>query len=285
MPSFFSVTKKTLFIGLGLLLFSLTEAKPSSKLRSKSSLGDNDDPDYGCWIESYGRGVGKPVTTCPNGLENDASLCYTPCRSGFSGAGPVCWESCPAGFKDTGADCLKPSSYGRGTGYAANHQSKCQQENPQGCEKNGAFWYPKCAANFHNVECCVCSPNCPSGMLDIGVSCQKQSYGRGVGKPLVCTADQDENAGLCYKQCKAGYSGDGPICWGSCPSGMYQCGALCVPAGIDCTNDMLEIANEVMQGMHEAAEEEDSTGTTITVAQTGVDVGTKLAKYGMCNNL
>jgi len=40
-----------------------------------------------------------------------------------------------------------------------------------------------------------------------------------------------------------------------------------------------------MQGMHEAAEEEDSTGTTITVAQTGVDVGTKLAKYGMCKNL
>jgi len=122
-------------------------------------------------------------------------------------------------------------------------------------------------------------------MTDIGVSCQKQSYGRGVGKALVCTADQEENGTLCYNQCKSGYSGDGPICWGSCPAGMYECGALCVPSGIDCASDMLEIATKVMQGMNEAAEEEDATGATITVGQTGVDVGTKLASYGMCKNM
>ena len=29
--------------------------------------------------------------------------------------------------------------------------------------------------------CCVCTPTCPSGMIDIGVSCQKDSYYRGVG--------------------------------------------------------------------------------------------------------
>jgi len=48
---------------------------------------------------------------------------------------------------------------------------------------------------------------------------------------------------------------------------------------------MLEIANKVMEGMSEAAEEEDASESTITVAQTGVDVDTKLASYGMCKNM
>jgi len=122
-------------------------------------------------------------------------------------------------------------------------------------------------------------------MSDIGVSCQKQSYGRGVGKPLTCTSDQDEDASLCYKKCKNGYAEDGPICWGTCPADMYKCGALCVPSGVDCASDMLEIATKVMEGMHEAAEEDDNEGTAITVADTGVDVGTKLATYGMCKNM
>ena len=48
----------------------------------------------------------------------------------------------------------------------------------------GLVMYPKCKEGFHNVGCCICSPTCPNGFTDIGVSCQKPSdYGRGVGYP------------------------------------------------------------------------------------------------------
>lgn len=44
--------------------------------------------------------------------------------------------------------------------------------------------YPKCASGFHNVSCCVCSPDCPANTNDIGVSCTKPTYGRGAGYPI-----------------------------------------------------------------------------------------------------
>jgi len=75
-----------------------------------------------CWKDAYGRGVGKPVSTCEDGHEEDAGLCYPFCRDGFYGVGPVCWQHCPNGFPDTGVDCLKPESYGRGAGYPSMHE-------------------------------------------------------------------------------------------------------------------------------------------------------------------
>ena len=44
-------------------------------------------------------------------------------------------------------------------------------------------------------------------MTDIGISCAKHSYGRGVGKiPMTCRADEDLWGLLCYPKCKPGYS-------------------------------------------------------------------------------
>jgi len=81
---------------------------------------------------------------------------------------------------------LKPSAYGRGVGYPWEFgdrifsldgaRARCAAANPTlGCEQWGAIIYPNCAQNFHNVACCVCSPNCPSGWTDIGISCKKPS--------------------------------------------------------------------------------------------------------------
>jgi len=44
-----------------------------------------------CWLNSYGRGVGVPISTCANDLEENGLLCYPDCESGYSGNGPVCW--------------------------------------------------------------------------------------------------------------------------------------------------------------------------------------------------
>ncbi len=34
-------------------------------------------------------------------------------------------------------------------------------------------------------------------------------------------------AGLCYTPCKAGYSGEGPLCWKTCPDGSKDTGLFC----------------------------------------------------------
>jgi hypothetical protein len=100
---------------------------------------------------------------------------------------------------DDGTFCAKPEPYGRGAGFpwqfgdALNDSgmfNRCTAANGAGnCEKSGEIVYPKCRANFHAVGCCTCSPDCPSGMTDIGVSCQKQSHGRGAGVPIHACAD------------------------------------------------------------------------------------------------
>lgn len=187
---------------------------------------------------SYGRGVGVVPTVCGAGRELDAGLCYDNCRSGYSGVGPVCWGRCPSGFRDDGAFCAKPDAYGRGAGYPWQFgdgfdlngaRGRCEADHGAGnCEQNGAIIYPKCRSNFHNVGCCICSPDCPSGMTDIGVSCAKASYGRGAGTvPNQCQAGFEYDTGLCYTPCRSGNHGVGPVCWGSCPAGFTDHGATC----------------------------------------------------------
>lgn len=75
---------------------------------------------------SYGRGAGSPLDSCPVGSEKDGALCYPKCQTGYNGIGPVCWGTCPAGFTDDGALCRKDAiivakdSYGRGAGTVPN---------------------------------------------------------------------------------------------------------------------------------------------------------------------
>lgn len=182
----------------------------------------------GCWLYAEGRGVGKPIHTCSKELEQSGLLCYPPCEKSYTGVGPVCWQDCQNDFRDDGAFCFKTPAYGRGVGYALWNLEKCQQENLQGCEQWGLLYYPKCKEGFHNVACCICSPDCPAGQTDIGISCAKKSYGRGAGYPLGCSETEDYDTGLCYKMCDADLNPVGPVCWGNCPAGYEQCGALCL---------------------------------------------------------
>lgn len=203
-----------------------------------------------CWRHSYGRGVGVPVNACPKGQEKDAGLCYPTCedigKDGWKGVGPVCWQDCPSDFRDDGAYCFKPKAYGRGVGFPwkigdkafslKNAKKRCEKQHGEGqCEKSGAIYYPKCRPEFRAIGCCVCSPRCPSGMTDIGISCQKQAKGRGVGKPMKCREGQAYDAGLCYTPCKENYHGVGPVCWQDCPDTQpVNCGAGCAQRSGQC---------------------------------------------------
>jgi len=89
-------------------------------------------------------------------------------------------------------------------------------------------------------------------MTDIGISCAKDSYGRGAGDVLTCSNDEDEDAGLCYTPCGDGFHGVGPVCWGGCPDGLDSCGALCVPSG-QCSDDILGLAKQALEGVAKIA--------------------------------
>jgi hypothetical protein len=188
---------------------------------------------------SYGRGAGEIPAACADGKVNEAGLCYTPCRSGYSGAAHLCWKNCPTGFPDNGAFCAKPTAYGRGTGYGwepgdplfdlSRARARCERDNGVGgCTQDGLTYYPRCKPGYRSVGCCVCSPMCPSDMPDIGVSCAKPNYDRGIGTiPTRCPTGKVNQDGLCYPPCREGFTGVGPVCWGRCEAGFDDHGATC----------------------------------------------------------
>jgi hypothetical protein len=200
-----------------------------------------------CYRKSTVRGAGIIRSICGLNLVKDGAFCYPKCQDGYSGTGVICAQNCPPGYRNDGLFCAKPSSYGRGAGYALWDEKKCNDEHSDvGCEKNGALWYPKCKTNFHSVGCCVCSPNCPSGFgEDIGVSCTKKTYTRGAGEVMQCPPGYlpDETggpAGLCYVKCDSKSHGVGPVCWQNCPPGWTDCGAGCATTTMDCASKTID---------------------------------------------
>ena len=131
-----------------------------------------------------------PKSGCGFGEDsNGAGLCYPACKPGYEVATwNICRQTCPAGYPDDGAYCRK--SYDRGVGYVLWHADRCRADNPGGCEKCGAIWYPNCRAGYHSscwqpTMCHNDVRECPPGMTNIGISCQKDHYWRGAGSPPV----------------------------------------------------------------------------------------------------
>ena len=148
---------------------------------------------------------------CRDSEQVNGLLCYPKCRAGFHNFGCcICSPNCPSGYTDIGVSCAKPS-YGRGAGRIPN---TCRDDE----EMHLALCYPKCRPGYHAFGCCICSPDCPSGYTDIGVSCKKPSYGRGVGSieevvsppappPGPCKPGYVRNNGHCYEPCDVFYKG------------------------------------------------------------------------------
>ena len=196
-----------------------------------------------CLKHSYGRGVGTAlINRCHDDEEAYGALCYPVCRDGYQAIGCcICRQrGCPPDFQDDGATtCIKPQPYGRGAGFfwkfsdGLNDKGmfqRCEGRNGVGnCEKSGAIVYPKCRSGFRAIGCCICSPRCPDEMTDLGISCEKHAYGRGVGASrLGCADDKENDAALCYVQCKDDYYGVGPVCWQNCSSDIsHNCGVMC----------------------------------------------------------
>lgn len=94
--------------------------------------------------------------------------------------------------------------------------------------KNGEPWSIKMQKGYKPFGCCICRPSVPNcrklGLKPgIDLSCAKvvNVVGPQTG---ICGRGQQKDAGLCYKNCRSGYTGVGPVCWNKSPKGFVDCG-------------------------------------------------------------
>ena len=183
---------------------------------------DTTDIGVACTKATKGRGVGT-VPTCAPGQYQSGGLCYPNCRNGYKGVGPVCWQDpCPSDTTDIGVACTKDTK-GRGVGTIPT----CGP----GQYQSGGLCYPNCKPGYKGVGPVCWQDPCPPDTTDTGVSCTKNTYGRGAGTvPNYCSGG-DMDTGLCYPNCNNGYKGVGPVCWGTCPGGYNDAGVSCAKPG------------------------------------------------------
>lgn len=175
-----------------------------------------------CWRRSYGRGVGRPLHTCPDDApEQDGLLCYPDCREGYNGVGPVCWEKCD-NITSFGLACVDV------------------RKSSRSCP-----WYDTCGVFKRS-----CS-SCPENYTNLGCLCARfyfrDSYGRGIGTPMICSKSYEQDGALCYDQCDPKYNGVGPVCWQHCPATQpVPCLAGCSTTKQDCQLAVINMIQSVV---------------------------------------
>jgi len=185
-----------------------------------------------CYRQSYGRGVGVPLSTCSSNQQKNGALCYPECKSGYGGAGPVCWQSCPSGYTDTGAFCHIDKA------LVTTGHWECTEHFPHWLGGECRWGKVECPSGYTNGGLCYLNtPHDPPGWKGDGLDLIKSSYGRGAGYPMSCKAGLQEDAALCYTPCHDTFHGVGPVCWQNCPSGLSNCGAGCANSTLSCVSD------------------------------------------------
>jgi len=187
-----------------------------------------------CWRDRYVNGGGRWIYTCPSSMEKSGLLCYPKCESGYYGLGPVCWSYCPSGWRDDGALC---NNRGGWTVFADN--SECP-------------WYDVCGLTF-SWGCSNCDEY--PGTYNHGCTCHKtmkvtakKSYGRGVGRPLQCSADEYQSGLMCYsKRCRTRdnkqFDMTSGVCWERCSGHTpHRCGAACTKDKATCDEWISQMA-------------------------------------------
>ncbi|KXZ51418.1 hypothetical protein GPECTOR_12g380 [Gonium pectorale] len=145
-----------------------------------------------CTKDSFGRGAGYVVDSCPSGQEKQGALCYPKCPTdwqyGSYGILNTCYQNCPPGWRDDGI---------AGTGLTCS---------TVGCASGQIqellICYDRCADGY-DLILGRCYKRCPSGWSEDPVTrltCWTSSCNPG---------DEDNGAGLCYPACRSGYCSNG----------------------------------------------------------------------------
>jgi hypothetical protein len=170
------------------------------------------------WKGSYGRGVGTVLDACPDGKVQRGALCYDRCRDGYSDNGTLtCATNCPSGYSDRGAIC-----HYEGTGaYSPVYWDGCATRVLGACI--GGFKEDGCRDGYTKRASMCYYERVPAGMSGTGMDPMKGMYNL-TPSAMVCGGGKQQDAGLCYTPCRAGYNGAGPVCWAAQPSGYVDCG-------------------------------------------------------------
>ncbi len=109
----------------------------------------------------------------------------------------------------------------------------------------------------------------------IDLSCAKKIK---IGNPHVadCDSGWQRQAGLCYRQCKNGYYGVGPVCWSSTPQGWVGCGMGAAADSASCRDAVIDQVSSVGTLALNIATLGSSSGAT--KAATGAKSAAKLSK-------
>ena len=138
------------------------------------------------------------------------------------------------------------------------------------------MYYPKCKPGYNAFGCCICrppTPNCKALGYNGGLDLSCARYIK-VGSPYIaeCGANLQNNAGLCYKLCKTGYYGVGPVCWANAPKGWVGCGMGAASSSKACRDAILGQISSVGQAALTIGVEVATLGTA-----TGAVTATKTA--------
>ena len=177
-----------------------------------------DEPTEFFWKGTYGRGVGTVLDACPAGKTKRGALCYDNCREGYSDNGTLtCATNCPSGYSDRGALC-----HFEGTGsYSPVRWDGCASRIAGICV--GGFKEDGCRDGYTKRASVCYYERVPAGMSGTGMDPMKGMYNL-TPVAMVCGGGKQQDAGLCYTPCRAGYNGVGPLCWAAVPSGYVDCG-------------------------------------------------------------
>ncbi len=175
-----------------------------------------------CYQRTYGRGAGHPLNACPsNAPDQSGLLCYPKCHDGYVGVGPVCWEDC-GNLTAVGIFCVGLSV--AESLYDNNNKIEVVKQPCSSCSNS--------------------SNNSKSSYKGIFV---RKSYGRGVGSPMICSSQYEQNGALCYDYCDKKYYGKGPVCWQYCPLSQpfYCLGIGCSITSSDCAKIIIDMVEAV----------------------------------------
>jgi len=165
---------------------------PSSETSDATYL---ENPNAACWMDSYGRGVGKPMG-CASSEEYDAGLCYSRCSSGYHGVAFLCWRNDFWAWKN-------PLTQNRGVGVPIH---AC----PDGQDLQAGLCYTKCDPKYDGVGPVCWQKRCPDVLP---ARCG-----------LVCMRDQDACQYTMTKLASDGIKGlkGGPSSWGDTIASTVQ---------------------------------------------------------------
>ena len=97
---------------------------------------------------------------------------------------------------------------------------------PDGTINEAGLCYKACDPNFKSDGATMCYKQY-SDFSSGTITSITKNITMNTGVPIsTCSNGNEKSGALCYPQCNQGYSGNGPVCWGSCGNDIDE-GALC----------------------------------------------------------